>query len=208
MLRSTTSTKDAGIDGTAIEEETPEYSIPASINVGRRDNSVESERRETCVGARPLGRRSTKELRRAKRQASSEAQNAIGEKVTKKLDELQTASSVGWQRATELHEEEVRCSIHAKRIQIIRDKMTFEKEMIRDKMTFEKEMIIAEKQLLEIDGSVFGSSSNMIIGRKSRLAALQAEYDAFIESELNSAPSSSIVVPSPSTSSFDEEANV
>ncbi|GAB2233261.1 hypothetical protein Droror1_Dr00002480 [Drosera rotundifolia] len=69
-------------------------------------------------------------------------------------------------------------------------------------------MIIAEKQLLEIDGSMFGSPSDMIIGRKSRLAALQAEYDGCIEGELNSAPSSSIGVPSSSTSSFDEEANV
>ncbi|GAB2213506.1 hypothetical protein Droror1_Dr00017812 [Drosera rotundifolia] len=226
VLRPTTNTKDVGIHGTpagsrptsstqhaqetphelnavAIEEEIPEYSIPASINVGSRGNLVESERRDKYVGACPLGRKTTKELRHAKRQMSSEAQSANGEKVTKKLVELQTASSVGLQRATELHEEEVRCSIHAKRLQII-----------KDKMTFEKEMIIAEKQLYEFDGSVFGSPSDIykvVAARKSRLAALLAEYDTFIEGELNSAPSISIGVPlqsSPSTSSFDEEANV
>ncbi|GAB2212655.1 hypothetical protein Droror1_Dr00020634 [Drosera rotundifolia] len=111
MLRPTTNTKDAGIHGTpsgsrpasstqhvqetphelnavSIEEETPEYSIPASIHVGSHANSVKSERRDNYVGARPLGQKTTKELRRAKRQASSEAQRAIGEKVTKKLEEL------------------------------------------------------------------------------------------------------------------------
>ncbi|GAB2212351.1 hypothetical protein Droror1_Dr00020311 [Drosera rotundifolia] len=141
----------------AIEEETPEYSIPAPIHVGSRDNSVESE-------THPPGKKTIKELRRAKRQASSEAQSAIGEKVTKKLDELTTASSVGWQRETELHKEEFRCSIHAKRLQII-----------RDKMPFEKEMIIAEKQLYEFNGSVFGSPSDIYKAaatRKSRLVVL------------------------------------
>ncbi|GAB2212654.1 hypothetical protein Droror1_Dr00020633, partial [Drosera rotundifolia] len=69
----------------------------------------------------------------------------------------------------ELHEEEQRCSIHAKRFQII-----------KDKMTFEKEMIIAEKQLYEFDGLVFVSPSDIYkvaAARKRSLVALQAEYD-------------------------------
>ncbi|GAB2242633.1 hypothetical protein Droror1_Dr00019408 [Drosera rotundifolia] len=121
-----------------------------------------------------------------------------GKKVRKKLQELKESSSMGWKRATELHEEEVRYSIKKSKL-----------EIIQEKMMFEKDMIIAETKFYEIDGSMF--EKDTFIARKSRLAKLQAEYDDFIEDELNSSASNSINMvlnqSGASTSSFNPDLN-
>ncbi|GAB2282200.1 hypothetical protein Dimus_016751 [Dionaea muscipula] len=123
--------------------------------------------------ARPPGRKTTKERRRAKRE-SSEAHSSIGgERVAKSLDDLHTASSEGWQRANEVHEEERRDSFNARRLQ-----------MITQMMTFEREMILAQKGLYELEATTFGNpieKALVVADKKRRLAQLQAHADGLMK---------------------------
>ncbi|GAB2209968.1 hypothetical protein Droror1_Dr00027197 [Drosera rotundifolia] len=117
--------------------------------------------------ARPPGRKA------AKRQASLEAHSAIGEKMAKSLDEMQRASSSGWQRANDLHEDQQRFSCTRQKL-----------GMINDKISIEESIAKAEKALYILDPIAIGSPSDKarrVVEMKNTLVALRAQADGMMK---------------------------
>ncbi|GAB2231288.1 hypothetical protein Droror1_Dr00027577 [Drosera rotundifolia] len=145
---------------------------------------------------RPLGRKAAK---RAKRQASMEAHSAIGERVATSLEEMRQSSSVGWQRANDIHEDNKRFSQTRQKILILNDRIVMETLVAK-----------AEKELYDLDPSAFGSPSDKakrVVEIKNTILALRAQGDELIKS-LNTSSSTSTSAGGTATnleSRYDEE---
>ncbi|GAB2290775.1 hypothetical protein Dimus_025045 [Dionaea muscipula] len=129
-------------------------------------DDVGDEHQSPPVRARPPGRKATK---RAKRQASIDAQSSLGERVAKSLEDMHNSNSVGWHKATELHEQEQHATMRNKKMQAI-----------LGRMAIEKEAMMIEKLMLDADPNALGSLSEkarVFYERWMKIAGLQAQAD-------------------------------
>ncbi|GAB2220136.1 hypothetical protein Droror1_Dr00007779, partial [Drosera rotundifolia] len=167
---------------------------PLAYSLGNFDNTINVE--SLPLEARPLGRKAAK---RAKRQASMEAHSAIAERVATSLEEMCKSSSVGWQRANDIHEDNKRFSQTRQKILILNDRIVMENLVAK-----------AEKELYDLDPSAFGSPSDKakrVVEMKNTILALRAQGDELIKS-LNTSSSTSTSAGGTATnleSRYDEE---
>ncbi|GAB2285701.1 hypothetical protein Dimus_020140 [Dionaea muscipula] len=122
---------------TQVNERT-DFSTQSGNNLGLcvQPELVGVESPTPTLVTRPPGRKASKEKLRTKRQKSQEAHSSIGERVVKSIDDLQAASTAGWQRANQLNEEEQQYAIKFKKLQMTREKIAIEREMIKTEKRF------------------------------------------------------------------------
>ncbi|GAB2276516.1 hypothetical protein Dimus_011236 [Dionaea muscipula] len=195
--------QEGNMDGEDVQggdelRETPLHDEGNTVASTRSNNDVilddvGDEHQSPPVRARPPGRKATK---RAKRQASIDAQSSLGERVAKSLEDMHNSNSVGWHKATELHEQEQHATMRNKKMQAI-----------LGMMAIEKEAMMIEKLMLDADPNALGSPSEkarVFYERRMKIAGLQAQAD---EIDTPSGPSTSSGHVRNLISRFDEEAS-
>ncbi|GAB2260883.1 hypothetical protein Droror1_Dr00011738 [Drosera rotundifolia] len=123
---------------------------PLANNLGLEDNlelELDNEESPTpTLGKRPAGRKASKEKLRGRKQKSNEI--SVGERLVKSIDDLHQSTSAEWQRANQLNEEEKQFGIKYRKLQIIRERITIERELYQ----FEK--ILSEDALTVVGSPV------------------------------------------------------
>ncbi|GAB2216888.1 hypothetical protein Droror1_Dr00000036 [Drosera rotundifolia] len=114
------------------------------------------------IGKRPPGRRSLKDKASGKRQKSVDANSSIDDRIVQSIDELNASSSAIFERSNLLNEHEQKMGVKCRRLQMIRERITMERELATfDKLTYNE------------DHNAIGSPSDA----KKRLAMRQTRIE-------------------------------
>ncbi|GAB2248550.1 hypothetical protein Droror1_Dr00008432 [Drosera rotundifolia] len=90
---------------------------------------VNEESPTPIVGKRPPDRKASKEKLRARKQKSNESHSGVGERLVKSIDDLHASTPAEWQQANQLNKEEQQFGIKYRKLQMIKERITIEREI-------------------------------------------------------------------------------